>query len=278
MQQPSYQGMPGLQIAQQQGSGGAGQGQGPPQYGQPQQQAIPANWRPGMMMPGQQQQQQQQQIPPHLLQQQQQQQQMHHGAPQAPQLRMPMPMQHQIHPGGAAGGPPSSSSGIPNAGGAYAPAPPQPSASMKNVLSTRDLSQAHSSAEILRQHKRRKPTDRSLPSLAHDEQLENLKKEYEKLIEMERTLDATCTRKKAELLDEGTSLKKTTWKNLRVRISNTCASQEWQEEPMDGEAGSSRVPDFDSGKGIPNWTVNIEGKLVDVGSVRLLITFYSAHN
>lgn len=126
----------------------------------------------------------------------------------------------------------------------------------------RDLSQALSSAEVLRQHKRKRPTDRSLPSLSYDEKLENLKKEYEKLVEMEKSLDATCTRKKAELMDESTAMKKTTWKNLRVRVSNTCQSQEWQEGS--DEAGSSHRPDFESGKGIPSWTVNIEGKLVDV--------------
>lgn len=127
------------------------------------------------------------------------------------------------------------------------------------------MSQALTSGEVLRQHKRKRPTDRSLPSLKHDDKLESLKKEYEKLVEMEKSLDATCTRKKAELVDEGSSTKKTTWKKLRVRISNTCSHQEWQE--ASDEAGSSQRPDFESGRGIPSWTVTIEGKLVDLEGV-----------
>lgn len=189
----------------------------------------------------------------HALQQQQQQ--LAHQQQQQQQMRMPM--QHMSQP---------SQQGLSSGAAAYGPPPPQPTASVKQSYTQRDLSQALTSAEVLRQHKRKRPTDRSLPSLSYDEKLESLKKEYEKLVEMEKSLDATCTRKKAELMDEGSSLKKTTWKNLRVRISNTCSHQEWQE--ASNEAGSSQRPDFESGRGIPSWTVTIEGKLVDVGIVQ----------
>lgn len=192
------------------------------------------------------------------------------GGPVRMSMPMPMPMpvpsqqQSLQHPPAAAmqqGG------GIPYG----QPVPPQYTAVAKRPVDTRELSQALSSAEVLRQHKRKKPTDRSLPSLAYDEQLESLKKEYEKLVELEKTLDATCTRKKAEMLDESSSMKKTTWKSLRVRISNECSNQEWQE--ASNEAGSSTSkPNFDTGKGIPNWTVKIEGKLVDVSCHTVILT------
>lgn len=230
--------MPGFQPGQQQ--------QVPSQYAQQQgQPGMPGQYMPGMMNLGQAGAtgQQPQQIPQHILQQQQQQQ---HMLQQQQQMRMPMPMQN-----------------IPTGVAAYAPPPPQPTAMVKQTNAPRDLSQALTSAEVLRQHKRRRPTDRSLPSLSYDEKLESLKKEYEKLVEMEKSLDATCTRKKAEIMDEGSSTKKTTWKTLRVRLSNTCSSQEWQE--ASDEAGSSQRPDFENGRGIPSWTVTIEGKLIDVG-------------
>lgn len=245
--QQGYPGMPGMQMGQQQQYG---------QQQQPGQPGMPGQFRPGMMLPGQAGPpgQQQQQIPPHILQQQQQQ--LMHQQQQQQQMRGPM--QHMPQPS-------QQNIPVPVPAATYAPPPPQPTAAAKQSTGVRDLSQALSSAEVLRHHKRKKPTDRSLPSLSYSQKLDSLKKEYEKLVEMEKTLDATCTRKKAELMDESTTVKRTTWKNLRIRLSNTCASQEWQE--ASDEAGSSQRPDFETGKGIPSWTVNIEGKLMDVGVI-----------
>ena len=133
----------------------------------------------------------------------------------------------------------------------------------KRTINTFDASSTLSSAEVLKQHKKRKATDRALPAslLSHDEGLVKLQKEYDKLLELEKTLDSTYMRKKAELIEEGTSSRRTTHKYLRVHISNECNSQEWQEQPGDQE---SEAPDFESGKGVPSWTVKIEGQLRDV--------------
>lgn len=164
-----------------------------------------------------------------------------------------------------------------------------PTAQAKRQLPSTEINNMMSSSQILQAHKRRRPTDRSLPAtlLSHDQGLMKLHTEYERLLEVERTLDSTYTRKKAELLEEGMSLKRTTHKNLRVRISNECAYQAWQQEGSDAQSGSgsgedpsssapsvaAQQPDFDSGKGVPSWTVKIEGKLVDVGGVRRYTLF-----
>lgn len=147
-------------------------------------------------------------------------------------------------------------------------------AQAKRTLNTLDVSAALSSAEILKQHKKRKATDRTLPAslVSHDEGLAKLQKEYEKLLELEKTLDTTYTRKKAEFLEEGSSARHTTHRNLRVRISNHCTSQEWQAPLADSE---SERPDFETGKGIPSWTVKIEGILQQVCAI---LSETSLHN
>ena len=150
---------------------------------------------------------------------------------------------------------------------------PMQTAAFKRSIGAVDTSIALNANEVMRQHKRRKPTDKTLPSLSHDEGLDKLKKEYERLLELERTLDVTYTRKKAELQDDLASVRKTVWKRLRIRIHNECADQEWQREestkepPVDGETANNDKPDVETGKGVPSWTVHIEGAILDVSQV-----------
>jgi hypothetical protein len=170
------------------------------------------------------------------------------------------------------------------------PAPPQTLSSSKRAISTLDPSSSSSaltSHDILKQHKRRKPTSRSLPlSLLSDgtsgsSSLKATAEAYEQLLEKERELDLVFARRKAELGDEIGNLsasagagggvgeysgKRTVHRVLRVRVGNTCSDQEWQQKQAEGEEGKEESVDFESGKGVPKWTCTIEGRLLDVRS------------
>ena len=161
----------------------------------------------------------------------------------------------------------------------------QPISSSKRPLSTLDPSSsaALSSHEILKQHKRRKPTSRSLPLslLVHDPALSKLGEAFEELLEKEKEVDLLFQGRKAELNDELGNMnaapggagaentgKKTVWRTLRVKVGNTCTDQEWQQPPEQSGQGNEeqqeKKPDFETGTGIPKWTCTIEGKLLDV--------------
>jgi len=149
--------------------------------------------------------------------------------------------------------------------------PIPPTSAMKRTVGGNEIANTQSSDNIFKQHKRRKPTDRSLPAalLAHDKGLLDLSKEYEKLLEYEKNLDSVYARKRLEMSEDNQALKRTVWKRLRVRVSNTCENQSWQQRQEEGEAQKEDdKPDFDSGKGVPSWTVKVEGKLLDVSVFR----------
>lgn len=106
------------------------------------------------------------------------------------------------------------------------------------------------------QHSIKKPTDRNL-SKQFDEVLPEAQL-YRDLVEAERRIDATISRKKLDLQDTiARSIKKT--EVLRVFISNSVADQPWQNvSHMDDNNF-----DFDMG-GVPgSWNVRIEGRLVN---------------
>ncbi|KAJ7281684.1 SWI/SNF complex 60 kDa subunit [Mycena rebaudengoi] len=104
--------------------------------------------------------------------------------------------------------------------------------------------------------KKRKLTDKALPNavlqnpeFAHDSQM------YQDLLEMERKLDWTMTRKRAEIQDALVRTPTTT-RILRIFMSHTVSSQSWQTTPDLNDA-----PNFETGEGIPAWALKIEGRL-----------------
>ena len=238
------------------------------------------------MQQQQQPQYQQQQYPPQYnaaqiqamqqMQMQQQQQQQQRGGG-----NIPVPQQQQQQRGGGSRIATSASSAV----------PPQTLSSSKRAISTLDPSSSSSaltSHDILKQHKRRKPTSRSLPlsllsndTSTSDSALKATAEAYEQLLEKERELDLVFARRKAELGDEIGNLsasagagggvgeysgKRTVHRVLRVRVGNTCSDQEWQQKQAEGEEGKEESVDFESGKGVPKWTCTIEGRLLDVRS------------
>jgi len=153
--------------------------------------------------------------------------------------------------------------------------PLMPTTSTKRQVTATEIHNTQPGAEIFRQYKKHKPTDRALPTtlLAHDAGLVELSQEYEKLLDYEKNLDSLYARKKVELMEDSGAMKRTAHKRLRVRISNTCSDQDWQEgqettgkaeEGEDGVEQKTERPDFETGKGVPSWTVRIEAKLLDL--------------
>lgn len=120
--------------------------------------------------------------------------------------------------------------------------------------------------------RRNKVMDKSLPpSLSN--QYEDYKL-YEELSNAERKLDWTVSRKRAELQDalsrshtvggnmhsKANSLRfRQAHKVLRVFVSHRCSGQSWQTNQNDPE---SQTIDFQSGEGIPSWTLKVEGRVL----------------
>ncbi|KAF9040092.1 SWI/SNF complex protein [Panaeolus papilionaceus] len=85
---------------------------------------------------------------------------------------------------------------------------------------------------------------------------------YQDLVEMERKLDWTMTRKRAEIQDALTRTPTTT-RTLRLFLSHTVSGQLWQ-QPGDNPP----QPNFETGEGIPAWQFKIEGRLLEVANQR----------
>ncbi|KAJ7432627.1 SWI/SNF complex protein [Mycena galericulata] len=98
---------------------------------------------------------------------------------------------------------------------------------------------------------------------------------YQDLLAMERKLDWTMMRKRAEIQD-ALVRNPTTTRTLRIFMSHTVSGQSWQTTPDLNDA-----PNFETGEGIPAWALKIEGRLLelpgqrskDKGSVRKFSTF-----
>ncbi|KAJ7437696.1 SWI/SNF complex protein [Mycena latifolia] len=98
---------------------------------------------------------------------------------------------------------------------------------------------------------------------------------YQDLLGMERKLDWTMMRKKAEIQD-ALVRPPTTTRTLRIFMSHTVSGQSWQTTPDLNDA-----PNFETGEGIPAWALKIEGRLLelpnqrskDKGAVRKFSTF-----
>ncbi|KAG5219899.1 SWI/SNF complex component [Salix suchowensis] len=140
------------------------------------------------------------------------------------------------------------------------------------------MSNVATNADAPKSAKKRKLTDKSIPNVilqnpafAEDSAM------YQNLLEMERKLDWTTTRKKAEVQDAlgrnptvsrldtsilpTSQLSKTT-RTLRLFLSHSTSGQVWQ-------AGSDAVvPNFDTGEGVPAWTLKIDGRLLEAPNAR----------
>ncbi|KAF8494374.1 SWI/SNF complex subunit [Russula emetica] len=109
--------------------------------------------------------------------------------------------------------------------------------------------------------KKRKPNDRSLPtSILYDPQLSADSRMYQDLQDMEKKLDWTIMRKKAEVQDALGRTASTT-RTLRLFLSHTSSGQAWQSETS--ASGTADQPNFETGQGIPAWQLKIEGRLLE---------------
>jgi len=85
---------------------------------------------------------------------------------------------------------------------------------------------------------------------------------YQDLLAMERKLDWTMMRKKAEIQDALVRTPTTT-RTLRLFMSHTVSGQSWQTTPDLNDA-----PNFETGEGIPAWALKIEGRLLELPNQR----------
>ncbi|KAK0197359.1 BAR-domain-containing protein [Armillaria mellea] len=109
--------------------------------------------------------------------------------------------------------------------------------------------------------KRRKITDKTLPNVVlQNPEFAQDSRMYQDLLEMERKLDWTMTRKKVEIQDS-LARNPTTSRTLRLFLSHTVSSQIWQ-------TGGEQMANFETGEGIPAWSFRIEGRLLEVGNQR----------
>ncbi|TFY56624.1 hypothetical protein EVJ58_g7529 [Rhodofomes roseus] len=111
--------------------------------------------------------------------------------------------------------------------------------------------------------KKRKLTDRNLPNaflqtpeFSVDSQM------YRDLLDMERRLDWTMTRKRVEVQDALQRIAPTT-RTLRIFLSHTVSGQPWQQ----GAEGEAKV-NPETGEGIPAWQFRIDGRLLEIPNHR----------
>lgn len=104
--------------------------------------------------------------------------------------------------------------------------------------------------------KRRKFTDKSLPSsVLHSAEFTD-SKFYQQLLDMERKLDWTMSRKRTEIQD-ALGKPSITTRTLRIFLSHTVSDQAWQ------TMGQNEAPNFETGQGIPSWALKIEGRILE---------------
>ncbi|KAF7309650.1 SWI/SNF and RSC complex subunit [Mycena indigotica] len=112
--------------------------------------------------------------------------------------------------------------------------------------------------------KKRKITDKSVPhAILHNPDFAQDSQMYQDLLAMERKLDWTMMRKKAEIQDALARTPSTT-RTLRIFLSHTVSGQAWQTTPDLNDA-----PNFDTGEGIPAWSMKIEGRLLELPNQRM---------
>ncbi|KAF9265064.1 SWI/SNF complex 60 kDa subunit [Marasmius fiardii PR-910] len=103
--------------------------------------------------------------------------------------------------------------------------------------------------------KRRKLTDKTLPNvILQNPEFADDSKMYQSLLDMERKLDWTTTRKRVEIQDT-LSRTPTTTRTLRIFLSHTVSGQPWQ---------TDEHANLENGENIPAWQFKIEGRLLEV--------------
>ncbi|KZT05056.1 SWI/SNF complex 60 kDa subunit [Laetiporus sulphureus 93-53] len=121
--------------------------------------------------------------------------------------------------------------------------------------------------------KKRKLTDKNLPNaLLQSPEFSEDSQMYRDLLDMERRLDWTVTRKRVEVQD---ALNRTvpTSRTLRIFLSHTVSGQTWQQGAdglgavgaTEGEAGKVNP---ETGEGIPAFSFRIEGRLLELPNQR----------
>ncbi|TEB33685.1 SWI/SNF complex 60 kDa subunit [Coprinellus micaceus] len=105
--------------------------------------------------------------------------------------------------------------------------------------------------------KKRKLTDKAIPNvLLENPAFAQDSKMYQELLETERRLDWTMTRKRIEVQDALSRTPSTT-RTLRIFLGHTVSGQVWQ------TGGEPSAANFETGEGIPAWQVRIEGRLLE---------------
>ncbi|KAG7087361.1 hypothetical protein E1B28_013334 [Marasmius oreades] len=107
--------------------------------------------------------------------------------------------------------------------------------------------------------KRRKLTDKSLPNvILQNPEFAEDSKMYQSLLDMERKLDWTMTRKRVDIQDS-LSRTPTTTRTLRIFLSHTVSCQPWQ---------TDEHANLENGENIPAWQFKIEGRLLELPNQR----------
>ncbi|PIL26284.1 hypothetical protein GSI_12040 [Ganoderma sinense ZZ0214-1] len=142
---------------------------------------------------------------------------------------------------------------------------PKPAAkyALSSYFSSRaPLSQSSSSAS---DDRKRKITDKNLPNaLLQSPEFAQDSAMYRDLLQMERKLDWTMTRKRVEVHDALQRIIPAT-RTLRIFLSHTVSGQAWQQDGADSEAAK---PNPETGENIPAWQLRIDGRMLELSSQR----------
>jgi len=119
--------------------------------------------------------------------------------------------------------------------------------------------------------KKRKLTDRNLPTaFLQTPEFSTDSQMYRDLLDMERRLDWTMTRKRVEVQDALQRISPTT-RTLRIFLSHTVSGQPWQQGmergAFSGAEGDPKV-NPETGEGIPAWQLRIDGRLLEIPNQR----------
>ncbi|KAI0717672.1 SWI/SNF complex 60 kDa subunit [Cerioporus squamosus] len=111
--------------------------------------------------------------------------------------------------------------------------------------------------------RKRKLTDKNVPNailqapeFAEDSAM------YRDLLQMERKLDWTMTRKRVEVHDALQRIIPAT-RTLRIFLSHTVSGQPWQRE-----GGEAAEPNPETGENIPAWQLRIDGRMLELPNSR----------
>ncbi|KAI0776606.1 SWI/SNF complex 60 kDa subunit [Trametes elegans] len=111
--------------------------------------------------------------------------------------------------------------------------------------------------------RKRKITDKNLPNaLLQSPEFAEDSAMYRDLLQMERKLDWTMTRKRVEVHDALQRIIPAT-RTLRIFLSHTVSGQAWQREGLEGDAAK---PNLETRENIPAWQLRIDGRVLEASS------------